>query len=595
MASSPESQAEGPLRVSVVGQSGSSLDVNIHSVTVRCALNRIPWAEIVLLDGDMTDGSFDASDAKDFAPGETLTIRAGYGDRESTLFTGVVIRHGVRIDGGDHSMLVLECRSKVAAMAIGRRNANYLNQKDSDIISGLVSDAGLTPKVDSTADVYTELVQYYCSDWDFMLARAELNGLLVNVTGNTVSVAAPSVSGDPVLAVGWGTDLYAFDADMDVRTQFTAVQATAWSAKNQAVVTGDAAKPVALNSQGDLDGKTLANVTGSSTVGLQTATAQEKGVLTAWAKAMQQKAALARIRGSMRFVGNAAAVPGCQIKVSGVGKHFSGNVFVSAVEHQIADGLWVTEACFGMDPAWHMARDDVMAPAAAGLLPGVAGLQIGVVIKLDGDPDSEQRIQVRLPVMQAETEGVWARLLQGYASNGFGLFFLPEVGDEVIVAYLNDDPSQPVVLGSLYSSSRVPPYALAAENDTKALVTREKLTIELDEKKKVVTIKTPAGNQVVLDDTGKSILVKDQNSNSATFSSSGITLDSPYDINLKAKGNIKLEASASATVKASADVKISGLNVTCEAQAGLTAKGSATAELSASGQTTVKGAMVMIN
>jgi len=265
------------------------------------------------------------------------------------------------------------------------------------------------------------------------------------------------------------------------------------------------------------------------------------------------------------------------------------------VTHEIGDGDWVTEVQFGLSPQWFTEQSDVTAPRAAGLLPAVEGLQTGVVMKLDGDPDSEQRIQVSVPVMQAETEGVWARLLQFHGSNGFGAFFLPEVGDEVVLGYFNNDPSHPVILGSLYSSKQVPPYALAAENNTKAIVTRCKSKIEFDEDKKVITITTPGNNKIVISDDGKSILLQDQNNNKVELNPSGITLDSPKDIKLTAKGGITLDAVNAISFTSKADVKSAGLNISNEAQVGFTAKGNASAELSAAGQTVVKGAMVMIN
>ena len=104
---------------------------------------------------------------------------------------------------------------------------------------------------------------------------------------------------------------------------------------------------------------------------------------------------------------------------------------------------------------------------AAGVLPAVDGLQIGVVLKLDADPAGEYRIQVNVPVLEAQTEGVWARLLSFYASNGFGQYCVPEVGDEVILGYLNNDPCYPVILGSVYSSKQKPAYEHSAENNLK--------------------------------------------------------------------------------------------------------------------------------
>jgi hypothetical protein len=79
------------------------------------------------------------------------------------------------------------------------------------------------------------------------------------------------------------------------------------------------------------------------------------------------------------------------------------------------------------------------------------------------------------------------------------------------------------------------------------------------------------------------------------LSEAGIDCDSPYDITLTAQGSIRMSANVSIELTAQADVKAAGLNVQCEAQVGFTGKGGATAELSAAGQTTVQGAMVMIN
>ena len=119
--------------------------------------------------------------------------------------------------------------------------------------------------------------------------------------------------------------------------------------------------------------------------------------------------------------------------------------------------------------------------------------------------------------------------------------------------------------------------------------------LAFDEKNKTITVTTPAKNQIVLDDTGESILVQDQHGNSVKLSATGIACTSPKDITLTAQGSIRLSADMSIELAAQADVKATGLNVQCEAQVGFSGKGAATAELSASGQTIVQGAMVMIN
>jgi uncharacterized protein involved in type VI secretion and phage assembly len=361
-------------------------------------------------------------------------------------------------------------------------------------------------------------------------------------------------------------------------------------------VQGADAMPQTLSAQGNLDSKTLAGALGrAQTLTLQTAAPLTPAALAGWGRAQQLRSGLARVRGHMRFQGSALARVGGQIAVRGVGARFEGKAFVGAIEHEIAEGNWLTRVDFGLDPQWFCERPDVMAPRAGARLPGASGLQIGIVRRTDPDPAGEYRVQVELPVLRAEQPLLWARLVQLHASSGFGTFFLPEIGDEVIVAFVDDDPNGPVVLGSLYSSGRKPPYAPEAGNDVKAIVTRSKHKLEFDEKDKVVTLTTPANNRVVLSDRDQSIRLADQNGNKVLLDPGGITIDTTKDLKLTAKGSITIDAVGPVTIASKADVEASGLNVACQAQVGFTGKGGATAELSADGQTTVKGALVRIN
>ena len=100
---------------------------------------------------------------------------------------------------------------------------------------------------------------------------------------------------------------------------------------------------------------------------------------------------------------------------------------------------------------------------------------------------------------------------------------------------------------------------------------------------------------MVLNDKDKSIEAEDMNGNKLTMNDSGISFDSPKDIKISAKGKINLDATGEIGISSKADIKCKGMNVNHEAQVGFKAAGNASAELSASGQTTVKGAMVMIN
>lgn len=596
MADSPLMGSTGVVSVAILSNGTAIADtIQIVSVEITYGVNKIPSAKITLLDGDMPSNDFPVSNADDFKPGAVITINAGYANQTNTIFKGIVTKHGIKMDGDNFSRLIVQCRDSAVAMTVGRKNANFVDFKDSDVIGKLIGAyRGLTSDVTATTTSFKELVQYYCTDWDFMLTRAEANGFLVTVDAGKVSVKAPEVDGEAVLTLTYGIDLMTFGADVDAASQFSVVKGIAWNLTDQAIQEQQAG-PNQLTGQGDLAAAELAGVVAPDYFRLQTDAPLESAALTDWVKGQQVKSGLARIRGYAAFQGSAKVKIGELVELKGVGNRFNGNVLVTAVKHEIKQGNWVTEIEFGLSPQWFTEQYKAESPLASGWVPGVNGLQIGVVKKLDADPEGQYKIQVSVPVLQSETDGVWARLASFYGSSGLGAFFIPEIGDEVVLGYFNDDPSCPVILGSLYSSNRKPPYELTSDNFIKAVVTRSKLKLEFDDEKKIITLITPGNNKIVISDDQKSILLQDQNSNKIELNSSGIIIDSPKDIKISAKGKVTIDAVGNIESTAQADIKNQGLNINHQANVGFSAKGNATAELSASGQTTVKGSIVMIN
>jgi uncharacterized protein involved in type VI secretion and phage assembly len=148
--------------------------------------------------------------------------------------------------------------------------------------------------------------------------------------------------------------------------------------------------------------------------------------------------------------------------------------------------------------------------------------------------------------------------MRPHACRGFGTFFLPEVGDGVVLGHFNDDPRHPVVLGSLYSASRKPPCAAAAENHIKVVVTRCGHRIEPDDDRKAITVTIRAANRVVLDDAGQCIVVRDQDVNRITLDGAGIARNSHGDITLSAQGGLALDAAGPISLASRADVTAAG-------------------------------------
>lgn len=370
---------------------------------------------------------------------------------------------------------------------------------------------------------------------------------------------------------------------------------SSWEADTQEIITTSLKVKDAL-SQGNLTAKKLSeNLTNSSDS--YSSAPLEKEEMNTWLKSRADSAVLEKIQGKITIPGNTNIIAGDLILLSEFSARFNGKAFISKVTHSLQDGEWLTELFVGKSAKPHASLNGVEDMGASGLIPALRGTQIATVKKIHEDPDNNFRVLVNLPTFigTGQEEGVWARIAFPFASADAGFFFFPEVGDEVLLTFTNDDPRFPIIIGSLYSAKNKSKEIPDEKNQFKSIYSKSGINIKFDDEDKILTIETPDKNTIVIDDKEKSISIKDMNDNSIVMDSSGITMKTPKDINLKADGNINLIATSNLAMKATADATLEGLSITHNAKTSFTAKGNASAELSASGQTTVKGAMVMIN
>lgn len=550
----------------------------IYSMTVNREVNRIPTARIVILDGEAATQTFDVSDNDDFKPGTEIEVQAGYEFDDASIFKGIVVRHSLKVRSGQPSMLTLECRDAAVKMTLGRNSQYFYEVTDSDMLEELIGKHGLTAEVEATQVTHAEFVKYNCTDWDFLITRAEANGQIVLVEDGTVKVAPPDAAAEPEIELQYGLNVMEFEAEADARDQLAATESASWDASGQELITAEGADPAASD-QGNLSADDLSAVASPDPQQLINAGQIIDEEIQAWADAQLLKSRMAKVRGWVRHRGVASIVPGGTVRLGGMGERFNGTAFVSAVRHQISDGTWMTYTQFGLSPEWFAQQHPIHAPKASGLLPGISGLHIGVVTALEGDPDGEDRIYVKVPSISMEEDGTWMRVAKMDAGDNRGAMWLPEIEDEVVVGYLNDDPRNGIVLGMLHSSAKPAPIPASDDNHEKGIITREELKVLFNDEVKTIEVLTPNGNSLLLTDDEGAIVVTDENGNTATFNADGITMESAKDIILKASG----------------DVKIEGTNVEIAASANFKAEGSAGTEVSSPATTTVKGSLVQIN
>jgi uncharacterized protein involved in type VI secretion and phage assembly len=198
----------------------------------------------------------------------------------------------------------------------------------------------------------------------------------------------------------------------------------------------------------------------------------------------------------------------------------------------------------------------------------LSGVAVAIVIK-NIDPTNQGRIQLRLPWLP-DVEP-WARVASLSGGNGRGIYFIPQVDDEVLVAFHHGDVREPYVIGSLWSTQHPTPT-----NSPQDSVNRR-------------VIRTPKGHEIELDDLKQSITVK-------TMSGMTIRME-PEHIEVSTTGGtakIFMETSGKVSISASTEIELKAPKVTLDAVS-LELKGSASAKLSGSGVCEVQGGMVKIN
>jgi uncharacterized protein involved in type VI secretion and phage assembly len=204
------------------------------------------------------------------------------------------------------------------------------------------------------------------------------------------------------------------------------------------------------------------------------------------------------------------------------------------------------------------------------LSPSQAGRYFGVtvgVVTNNQDPDGMGRVKVKLPWLTEEDESHWARVVTPMAGNDRGLYLLPEVDDEVLVAFEHGIVEFPYVLGALWNGKDKPPESNDdGKNNKRSLKSRSGHVIRLDDSDGAKKIE-------IVDKTGKNSIVFDASANTIT---------------IKADKDIAIESS-------NGKLKLSGKGVEITSQGAVKVEASQAMDLKASGQMTVKGATVNIN
>jgi phage protein D/phage baseplate assembly protein gpV len=479
----------------------------------------------------------------------------------------------------------------------GRRTASYQQMTASDIATKIAQRAKLQiGEVTATTTVFDHYSQAGQTDWEVLSALARANNLEIAVregkfsfTSPTVASKAPPAGGgastDP-LVLELGKDLLRFRSILTSAGQVGNVEVRGWDVATKNALTATEAAETKRIELPTVTPKALAKTFGDPTYVATDVPYRTQAEVDEAAKALADEvaSAFAEFEGTAR--GNPKLRAGAAVSIDGLGEPFDGKYTITTSRHRF-DPLTGYTTSFSVT-----GRQDrtLLGLASNGHGKAPAVIVIGQVSDA-ADPEKSGRVKLTFPWLSADYVSDWARTVQSGAGKDRGWQVLPEVGDEVLVAFEQGDFRRPTVVGGLFNGVDTMPRGPmdlvdggTGKINRRSMVSRLGHRVDLDEKLKLIM--DHSGTTITLHADGKVVIEGTQ----------GIAIDSA-SANMELKGNqIKIKATGGVTVdggSGAVDVKAGGQLSLTGASAKL--EGSATTEVKGGTSCSIQAGMVKIN
>ncbi len=586
---------------------GNILDSNfiIKRVYTKKEVNKISRAIIELLGGDSSLNTFSEVDNPKFEIGKSVLIKIGFDNKHEKVFEGIIESHSVVLNSGyktdvHKSFLRIECVDKAIKLTKSNSNEIYFNSKESDIIKKIVrGSVNIDLSVEKTEFKYDFIPKYKINDWSFIKELAAKNGMLTINSNNKIIITDPRLKNSNVVISNNG-ETYNFFAKQRSENQLRKIELNSldtFNEKKQTRLVSE--KKNNLVSTPKIDDKNLKNLSPRISQ-INFSRDIDVNDLKKIGESSLKYMRLRQVYGKVSFLGIPNIDINSTITLDGFGKKFNGDVYVSAVSHQLVGGTIISEVQFGLndDIFRDIRRDDDKSHSE------ISGTHIGKITDIEKDPKNEFRVKVVIPELTSINnniwdgiyeKGIWAKLSHTYVSDDSGFFFIPEIGTQVVITFIGNDPSKPIVIGSLYNNKNKPIEKFENANNYKAIAVDKKMILEFDSKNERLILATRSGNYVVLDDKKSEIILLDKNKSEIKLSKKGIDMKSSKNLNIQSAGEINIISKSKINLSATSNISLKGSNIVNNAKIKFSAQGSGSTELKSSGTTEVKGSIVKIN
>ena len=484
--------------------------------------------------------------------------------------------------------VVVRGYDKLHRLQRGNKTATFLQVTDSDVISKVAGEAGLSVSVTSTTTNHPYVIRDDISAYDFITMLARRNGQVLLFENGTLNVKAPDAFNFPEVASKWLQDLLEFRPSLSISGQVNEVTVRGWDPKQKREVVGQATTA-----------KYAPNKIGNSSRGFQTAQSKistgkfhlsevidTQEMAQKVADSAFSRMAANDLVGEGLCEGEPKIKPGAKIRLTGLGTNFSGTYLVTRARHFYSPGesyrteFWVGGMSSGtiaslLSPA--KSNEPLRSGAFSGLIPAI--------VTNNNDPDDLGRVKVKFPSLSEDNESSWARVVSLGAGADRGWNILPEINDEVVVGFANGDPNRPYLLGGVWNGKDKMPSPISNTVKSGKVEIREFKT----RVGHVLRFTDGASDAKIelLDKTGKNTLVINTIENKISIEAGG-------DITVKAGKNVTIEGGMNVSVKAGMNLELKAVNVNVDASAKFALK-AAMVDIAGSGVVKISGPMVMIN
>lgn len=575
------------------------------------------------------DTKFQWLDATEFKEGTEVEIKAGSEEdtTPATLFHGEITALEMDMAALGTPTVLVRCYDRSHRLHRGRYSRTFVNVTDSDIVQQVGSEMGFTVTSDPTSIVHDWVMQDNESNWEFLNDRAARNGHRLYVKGlkELCFKGVDAAPGDTV-TLTWGDNLRSFRPRVNTHSQVDQVVVRGWDHKTkQALVgTSDTGHGLPATGQSETGAARATSAFGAAKMMVTDRPVFTQSEADTLAKSIYDDMSGEYLEAEGMCYGTPTLVPGKTVTLANISTRFNGTYFVTSTTHiySAKEGYTTLFAINGKKPATVLAA---MEWDGGGSRQSQGGNILVGIVTDNNDPTNLGRVKVKYPALTDEHTSDWARTVNAMGGSGRGFSLLPEVNDEVLVAFEHGDIHRPYVLGGLWNGTDASPLTSAqavegtqvvrrvlktrlghqirfkdtADKGGIAVITASNHRVEFHDDTNQILIKTNLGHFILLDDDNQKIVVQDKTTtNKMTIDSAenSIAIECMGNFSVKATGSVSIQGEEGITLTTPAQLSATadgGVEVSTLAAMSLQAEAEMTLE--ATGVASLTGSMVMIN